>query len=90
MLTGTRSIHVYLVKHRESDLLIALSDDLRGLTVPGRTEEEVRDKLPFAIRQILEAEGQTVLGVEPEPTPEIPSSFAKHWIVANATLATAT
>lgn len=58
----TRTIDVQIVKRRDSDLLIAISGDLPGLMVPGRSDQEVVSKLPDAIREILEAQGNKAIG----------------------------
>lgn len=41
-------------------LMAAFSDDLPGLLVVGKTIQELEDKLPGAMREILEAQGNTV------------------------------
>lgn len=39
-----------------SGLIVAYSDELPGLLVTGRTEREVSERLPRAIREILKAQ----------------------------------
>jgi len=58
-----RDIRVYIVGNRQTGLLVALSDDMKGLMVAGRTEEQIELELPDAIREILEAEGHRVTSV---------------------------
>lgn len=58
-----KTIRVTLRKHDTSPLLAATSDDLRGLIVFGLTWEEIAQKLPIAIREILEAMGHQVISV---------------------------
>src|ERR1019366_5575222 len=52
-----REIRVQVVENRQSGLLVALSDDLKGLMVAARTEEQIEEELPAAIREMLEAAG---------------------------------
>jgi hypothetical protein len=53
------TIDIVLLRHAKSDLLVAYSDDVPGLLVSGRSEAEIDEKLPGAIREILEAQGNT-------------------------------
>ncbi len=62
----SKTIRIKVVQHRKSDLLVAISDDLSGLMVPGRTDEELQDKIEGAIREILEAQGHTVISITTE------------------------
>jgi len=62
----TRTIRIKVAEHRNSDLLVAISDDLKGLMVPGRSEEELLNKLPAAISELLEVQGFKVLAVTTE------------------------
>jgi hypothetical protein len=52
-----------LLRHRTSDLLMAVSEDLAGLVVHAHSEEEMEAKLPAAVQDLLEAEGYTVATV---------------------------
>ena len=38
-------------------LIVAYSDDLKGLLVHGRSVDEIKAKLPGAIKEILDAQG---------------------------------
>ena len=58
---------VRVVRSPTSDLLLAVSDDLAGLLVPGRSEREIMEKLPAAIRELFEVQGVEVLGITAEP-----------------------
>lgn len=84
---STRVIRVHVLKHKRSDLLMAVSDDLRGLMVPGRSEEEILDKLPRAIQELLEAEGEQVDSIDIEP--DSPADFIPPAYLASAHLAAA-
>lgn len=59
-------INVYTVSHKDTGLLIAMSDELKGLYVHGRTQQELEDRIPIAIRAILEADGKKVISVKKE------------------------
>ena len=63
------------VAHRETGLIVAFSDDLPGLYVHGRSEEELRERIPEAIRALLEAQGESVSGIVRCDDDELPSSF---------------
>lgn len=83
----TRTIDVQIVKRRDSDLLIAISGDLPGLMVPGRSDQEVVSKLPDAIREILEAQGNKVVSVSAErESDQLPPAFIATRMIASAKL----
>ena len=85
---SVREIRVQLVANRETGLLVALSDDMKGLMVAARSEEEIERELPDAIREILEAEGNTVLSVTAEAGPRgLPAGFSSTAMIASARLA---
>ena len=56
-----KSISIKVFCHRKTDLLMAMSNDLPGLVVHARTDEELERKLPLAIRDLLEASGNEVV-----------------------------
>lgn len=67
MATGNQQkqvIHIHILEHRTTDLLVAVSDDLYGLVVHGRSEEEIRDRLPGVIRELIEAQGHQLLSLD--------------------------
>lgn len=83
-------IKIQVVRHHDTGLLMAFSPDLKGLLVPGRSEKDLEQKLPAAIREILEAEGNRVTRVEAMPDPdERLGDFATPAFIANAQLAAA-
>jgi hypothetical protein len=45
MTAAPRTIRINYQKHRDTGLLCAFSDDLKGLLVFGRTEEQLREKI---------------------------------------------
>jgi hypothetical protein len=57
-------IRISTLRHKGSDLLLAYSDDLKGLAVHGRSHEELERKIPLAIKDLLEADGYEVKSVE--------------------------
>ena len=59
-----RLVRITVLQHRTTDLLMAVSYDLPGLMVPGRSHEELTAKLPAAIQELMEAEGYEVESVE--------------------------
>lgn len=80
-----RDIEVLVLQRKKSDLLIAYSDDLPGLLVTGRTIEELEDRIPRAVKEILEAQGHVVLRVTTKSDrSQIPSDFGPAGYTANA------
>ncbi len=59
----TQRLEIRSKRHKTTGLIIAFSDDLQGLMVPGRSEAEIIEQLPAAIREILEARGETVVRI---------------------------
>lgn len=66
-----RIIRVKSKFNAKNGLIAAFSDDLAGLLVVGRTIDELETKLPGAIREILEAEGNIVKAVEMQPDRDV-------------------
>jgi hypothetical protein len=67
---------------------MAVSDDLKGLLVPARTEKELEQKIPAAITEILEAQGKQVFNVTAAPdTSNELGEFAPPAFIASACLA---
>ena len=54
---------IKVVRHRRTGLMVALSPDLPGLMVHGRDDDELRQRIPGSIREILEAQGFRVRDV---------------------------
>lgn len=75
----TREITVEIIRHEKTGLLVALSDDMRGLLVHGDTVEEIEERLPKAIHDILEHEtkGQARIIVEEVPVTAMPGFVSK-------------
>ena len=87
----TRQIRIMILRHRKTDLLMAISDDLRGLMVPARSEEDILAKLPAAIQELLEAGGHSAVSVDPvREDPNFPADFIPPAFITNAHMAEAT
>ncbi len=50
-----RSVRISVLQHRNTDLMLAISHDLPGLMVPGRSEDELMAKIPDAVQELLVA-----------------------------------
>jgi len=74
-------------QYRDSDLLLATSEDLRGLNVVGRSDQEIESRVPGSVRELLEAQGHRVAQVTAERSDK--SGFLLRNLVAKVTLAAA-
>ena len=63
--THIKHISIKTLQHAATGLLVASSDDMPGLCVHGRNEDELNKRVPVAIRALLEAMGQEVVSLEP-------------------------
>jgi hypothetical protein len=69
-------ITIQTIRHRETGLLIAMSDEMKGLYVHARTDADLLQRIPITIRAILEADGYEVLDIsEIDTLPEINAGF---------------
>lgn len=59
-----RTIRVQVLQHKETGLLAATSPDLHGLVVHGHSFGELQKRLPDAIRDLIEAEGESVVNLD--------------------------
>lgn len=59
-----RFIEIQIMKHNKTGMLIATSNDMKGLFVHGDNFEEINERAPVAIQSILEAEGKTNVKVQ--------------------------
>jgi predicted RNase H-like HicB family nuclease len=66
---------VETIEHRETGLYVAVSDDLPGLYVHGRSERELEERVPVAIKALLEAAGDNVGEIVKCDDDEKPESF---------------
>lgn len=71
-----QEIRVRVLQHRSTGLLVAISDDLPGLSIAAKTIEEIESELAPVVRGLLEAQGERVgtLTVSP-PQPYGASGF---------------
>jgi len=60
-----RTISADILMNEKSGLMVAVSDDLPGLYVHGRTQSELNERIPVAIKAILEANGEGIFEVVP-------------------------
>lgn len=60
-----RFIEIRIMCYEKTGLLVAQSKDMRGLIVHGRSFAEINERVPLAIKALLEAEGCTRVVVEP-------------------------
>jgi hypothetical protein len=87
----TKMFDIDIVRYNKSNLLMAFSQDIPGLLVSGRSETEIDEKLPGAIREILEAEGNTNISIQIRPEPDnLPAEFSARKFRANISLEHAT
>ena len=80
-----RRICISVMRHRTTGLLIASSHDMSGLLVSGRTEDELKERIPLVVRSLLEAQGCNVLSVSADDD-ELPRDFVTASLVASARL----
>jgi predicted RNase H-like HicB family nuclease len=73
--TVEKRISIQVITHRETGLLVAFSPEMDGLYVHGRTEQELRERVPVAIRALLEASGERVIDVSEMNDDSVPVSF---------------
>ncbi len=67
MLTATdhekASLRINLIQHDSTGLLAATCEELPGLLVTGKTQEEIVSKLPAVVKMLLAAQGEIACGV---------------------------
>jgi hypothetical protein len=64
-----RLITIQTIRHRETGLIVAMSDEMKGLYVHARTDADLLERIPIAIRDILEADGYEVLDISEVGSP---------------------
>lgn len=77
---------VEVLQRRGSDLLFAYSPDHPGLNVTARSHEELSERLPGAVRLLLEAEGKIVEDVNVRSAVDAPPDFQAYSYIADAEL----
>ena len=78
------TIKIHVMKHRDTGLLAAMSDDLKGFIVHAHTEDELFGKLGTAFKHNMEAVGEPVSDVK--VTQESPEGFWPPVYVASGRL----
>lgn len=76
-MSTAKIITVEIIEHRETGLLVGISEDMKGLYVHGRSREELEARLAPAIKELFEASGKPnvqVLSVE-DHAPEVSPAF---------------
>ncbi|MFZ1105974.1 MAG: DUF1902 domain-containing protein [Hyphomicrobiaceae bacterium] len=72
----SRLITIQTIRHRDTGLIVAMSDEMRGLYVHARTDADLLERIPIAIRDILEADGYDVLDIsEVGTSPDTSTGF---------------
>lgn len=82
-----RTIRVQVLRHNETGLLLARSDDLHGLLLHAHTLDEIQQRLPVVIRDLLEADGHQVDDVTTEADDRLArTGFGLPAFIASAAL----
>jgi hypothetical protein len=85
-----KSIKIRVLRHSGTDLLMAMSDDMPGLVVHARSDEEIERKLPIAVRDLFEASGFTVASVSLlRDESAAPANFGPPAFIVNASFSAA-
>jgi hypothetical protein len=83
----TRDFTIEIVRYAKTDLLMAFSNELPGLLVAARGEEQLDQRLIGAVRELLEAQGATNICVSLKSEPsDLPSDFIPSRFRAHASL----
>ena len=73
-------IGIQVKEHRDSGLLVALSDDLHGFVVRAYSEDDLTGKLATAFRNFMAAIGTPVRNVEVVKNESVPGIGAPAYI----------
>lgn len=68
-------IIVEIVRHKGTGLLVGTSEQLKGLYVHARSIEDLERRIPLAIKDLIEADGESTVRVVPVED-DIPEAFA--------------
>jgi hypothetical protein len=86
-----RTIHIYLLQHKERQLFVAVSAELSGLVIHGHSPEDIESRLEGVIWDLLEAEGHRVTSVAVHRDERLAQAgFALPPYIANAALTATT
>lgn len=84
----SREYRIQVIRHRHSDLLMAISPDHKGINVAARSEAELKNELAAVLQAMLEAQGNHVVRVEVIEVEDAPvDEFEVNNLIANAQLA---
>jgi len=81
-----RTINIKVQEHRKTGLLMATSEEMRGLIVHARSEEELQSRLEIAVRDLLEADGHQVDYVRVTRKESAQPAFSLPTFIASAVL----
>jgi len=82
---STRSFRVEVRRHKDTGLFLAESPEHKGLCVTARSEKQLEEMLPGALKQLLQAEGIEVRDVILDRG-ETDEAFLPPGYIANAEL----
>jgi len=77
---------INLVQHDKTGLLAATCQNLPGLLVTGKTEEEIITKLPAIVKMLLAAQGEEVAYVEVVRDENSPEGYFPPTFLARSVL----
>ncbi len=72
-----RHIAVEVMTLKDTGLMVAVSDDLPGLLVHGRSLEDLEQRLPVVIRELLEAQDAQKVKVTADQRKPMPKAFTR-------------
>lgn len=84
----SREYRIQVIRHRHSDLLMAISPDHKSINVAARSEAELKSELATVLQAMLEAQGNHVVRIEVIEVEDAPADeFEVNNLIANAQLA---
>ena len=82
-----RTIRTDVLWNEKTGLLLAVSDDLKGLYVHGRIIQELYERIPIAIKDLLEANGEGIFEVSLIDSDAVLTGFVPPRLAFDARLA---
>ncbi len=86
-MSTVREIRITVMRHQDTNALFAVSEDLKGLMVQAMTHEELQERVPVVVRDLLELQGASVESVERKE--KAPPAFVCGTYMMRAQLAAA-
>lgn len=84
----TKILRIEVMRHSDTGLLMAVCDEFPGLYVHARSQSELDERLPEAIRMLMEAEGHRIGEIREISRPSrLDSGFRKSYIEYETSLA---